>query len=425
MENIKLNMKVELFITTSSNKRVSVSVQSPKSTKPYIRSSFTISKGQVKQLFLDQNIRMSGSAKQTKGILIRATDEVVVYGINKELYSCDGFVALPTDVISNDYYVVSWYPPTYKSELLVVGAHDGTSVSVQLGSSLGSKYVSYGSKKYYKGNTIKEKLDKYSTWQLTTDKGDFTGTRVMANKPVAVFSGNRKTNIGTGTSSDHLVEQMTPVNTWGKEFATVPIPKRTVGDYFKFVGSESGTKVTISGGYRSSFTLTAGQAVQKKIPSTAYCYIKATKPILVIQFVQSQQTSTELSDPAMMIIPPIEQYGADYTFATPKYSLGSYNNYFMFIVKSSDMKGLRLDGKPFPTSTKYNKISGTDLVGGYISVSQGSHTVMHTSPISVFGGYLYGQARYETYGFTTGMRMGKVNAVSFLVNMQFVYSNLR
>ncbi|XP_061184990.1 SCO-spondin-like [Saccostrea echinata] len=410
MQNINLNMKVELFITTSSSKKVSVSVQSPKSTKPYIRSSFTISKGQVKQLFLDQKIRMDGSAKGTKGILIRATDEVVVYGINKELYSCDGFVALPTDVISNDYYLVSWYPSTYQSQLLVVGAHDGTSVSVNFGSSLGSKYVSYGGKKYYKGNTVSEKLDKYSTWQLTTAKGDFTGTRVVANKPVAVFSGNRKTNIGTGTSSDHLVEQMIPVNTWGKEFATVPIPKRTVGDYFKFIGSESGTTVTISGGYKSSFTLTAGQVVQKKIPSTAYCFVKSTKPIMVVQFVQSQQKSSELSDPAMMIIPPIEQYGADYTFATPKYSLGSYNNYFMFIAKSSEVKGLRLDGKAFPSSTKYNKIAGTDLVGGYVPVSQGSHTVMHTSPISIFGGYLYGQARYETYGFSTGMRMGKVNA---------------
>ncbi|XP_062620365.1 uncharacterized protein LOC134281944 [Saccostrea cucullata] len=410
MQNINLNMKVELFITTSSKKSVSVSVQSPKSSKPYIRSSFTISKGQVKQLFLDQNIRMDGSAKGTKGILIRATDEVVVYGINKELYSCDGFVALPTDVISNDYYVVSWYPSTYQSQLLVVGAHDGTSVSVNFGSSLGSRYVSYGGKKYYKGNTVTEKLDKYGTWQLTTAKGDFTGTRVVANKPVAVFSGNRKTNIGTGTSSDHLVEQMTPVNTWGKEFATAPIPKRTVGDYFKFIGSESGTTVTISGGYKSSFTLTAGQVVLKKIPSTAYCFIKSTKPIMVVQFVQSQQKSSELSDPAMMIIPPIEQYGADYTFATPKYSLGSYNNYFMFIAKSSEVKGLRLDGKAFPSSTKYNKIAGTDLVGGYVPVSQGSHTVMHTSPISIFGGYLYGQARYETYGFSTGMRMGKVNA---------------
>jgi CUB/sushi domain-containing protein len=154
--------------------------------------------------------------------------------------------------------------------------------------------------------------------------------------------------------------------------------------------------------------------VQKLISSKAYCKIVASKPIMVAQFVLSQQSSSEESDPAMMIIPPVEQYGADYTFTTPKYSRGSYSNYFMFIVQDSQKSGLLVDGKRFPSNTKYNKISGTSLVGGYISVSEGTHTIRHTSPIAIFGGFLYGQAKYETYGFTTGMRTAKVNAVSVL-----------
>ena len=36
----------------------------------------------------------------------------------------------------------------------------------------------------------------------------------------------------------------------------------------------------------------------------------------------------------MMIIPPVEQFGADYTFATPTpVNKRSYKNYFMFVVK--------------------------------------------------------------------------------------------
>ena len=294
---------------------------------------------------------------------------------------------------------------------MVVGVEDSTSVSVTLGQYMGSRYVTYGGKRYYKGNTVKETLHKYDTWQLVTT-GDMTGTLIKASKRVSAFSGNKKTKIGSGGSQDHLVEQLTPVNTWGKNFATVPIPKRTVGDYFKFIASEDNTRVQISGGYSSSFTISKkGGMVQKLISSKAYCKIEADKPIMVTQFVQSQQSSSEPSDPSMMIIPPVEQYGADYTFATPKYSQGSYENFFMFIVDESEASGLRINGKSFPLNTIYKKISGTTLIGGYISIPEGTHTVRHISPIAIFGGFLYGTASAETYGFTTGMRMAKVNAV--------------
>nr|XP_022344318.1 SCO-spondin-like isoform X5 [Crassostrea virginica] len=411
MENNGASINVELFVTTSRTTQVSVTVDSPRCSNPRVSSSFTVTAGQVKQLFISPSIRMSGSSKSSKAVRVRASDEVVIYGINKERYSCDGFVGLPLDVLSDEYYLVTWYPPSLQCELLVVGVEDSTSVSITLSQHMGTRYVSYGGQRYYKGNVVKETLNKYDTWQLVTS-GDLTGSYVKSSKPVSVFSGNKKTNIGRGGSSDHLVEQMFPVNTWGKNFATVPIPKRTVGDYFKFIASEDNTKVTISGGYSSSFTISrAGYMEQKLISSKAYCKIVADKPIMVVQFVQSQQSSSEKSDPAMMIIPPTEQYGADYTFTTPKYSLGSYNNYFMFIVDEAEKSGLRIDGKAFPSSTAYNRISGTTLVGGYIAISEGTHTVRHTSPIAIFGGFLYGQANYETYGFTTGMRLAKVNAV--------------
>jgi CUB/sushi domain-containing protein len=297
--------------------------------------------------------------------------------------------------------------------MLVVGVEDSTSVSITLGQYMGSRYVYYNKKKYYKGNTMKETLHKYDTWHLNT-LGDPTGSYVTANKKISVFSGNRKTRVGKGGSRDHLVEHLTPVNTWGKKFATVPIPLRTIGDYFKFIASEDNTRVTISGGYSSSFTISKkGGVVQKLISSKAYCRVVADKPIMLVQFVQSQISSSEPSDPAMMIIPPCEQYGADYTFATPKYSQGSYANYFMFIVDEKEASGLRLNGKPFPVNTRFQKISGTTLVGGYISISEGTHTVRHISPIAIFGGFMYGKAPLETYGFTTGMRMAKVNAVSY------------
>ncbi|XP_033759595.1 A disintegrin and metalloproteinase with thrombospondin motifs adt-1-like [Pecten maximus] len=411
MENIAESINVELFVTTMRTTTVNVRVTAPRYSSAGINEAFSVTAGTVKQLFFHPRVRLSGNEMSSKAVLISADDEVVIYGVNKERYSCDAFLGLPTDVLGTEYYAVTYYPPSRQCELLIVGVNDSTSVSITPGDAIGSRYISWGGRNYYKGNTLTVTMNRFDTFQLVT-YGDLTGTYISSTKAVSVFSGNRKTNIGRGGSSDHLVEHLTNVDTWGKRFVTVPVPNRSVGDYFKFIASESSTSVTISGGYSNSFTLSkAGSMVQKTISSRAYCLVESDKPILVVQFCLSQQSSSEKSDPMMMIIPPVEQYGADYTFTTPKYSLGSYSNYFMFIIKESEKSGLRVDGNAFPSSTVYNRISGTDYVGGYISVSEGSHTVRHTSPISIFGGYLYGQANYETYGFTTGMRMAGINTV--------------
>lgn len=58
----------ELFVTTARTTVVSVQVDSPKCSSPQISASFTITAGQVKQLILDYRIRMTGSAKESKGM---------------------------------------------------------------------------------------------------------------------------------------------------------------------------------------------------------------------------------------------------------------------------------------------------------------------------------------------------------------------
>lgn len=413
MENYQARYNLEVFVTTYKATSVSVSVTSPKWSSPSVSQSFSVIVGTVKQVLFSNALRMTGSGKSSKGILITGSDEIMVYGMNKEEYSNDGFLGLPVDVLGTTYYIVTYWPSSRMTELLVVGVHDSTSVTVQFGPNAGLN-VTYSGQNYYPNDKISTTLHSYQTWQIQT-LGDMTGSKITANKVISVFSGNILTNIAPG-SADHIAEHHVSVDKWGKSFATVPIPGRTIGDYFRFVASEYDTRVNVVGlnngqSFTETFTLTtAGSWIQKEYSSKFYSLITATKPIYVMQFSKSQACSScTVADPAMIIIPPIEQFASDYVFTTPRKSTGSFTNYFMFVVKSSEKSGLRLNGAP--VSPTYNNFPGGEYVGGFLSLAEGTYEIRHTSPNVVFLGSLYGRGSYESYGFPSGMRMAAVNSV--------------
>ncbi|KAK3094797.1 hypothetical protein FSP39_006366 [Pinctada imbricata] len=425
MENAESrNFDVELFVTTARKAPVTVRVQAQDTNNASLDVTFTVTAGGVKQLFIDNSYRNIKTGMSQKGILVTSSDEIVIYGVNKERNSNDAFLGLPTDVIGTEYYATTYAPATRYCLILVVGVHDNTTVEITFPDQADVN-ITYDGQWYGPNSKLTLKMHRFSTFQAH-NVGDLTGTYVKSDKPVSFFSGNKKTKIGPGNSQDHLVEQQVPVSRWGRKFAIMPVPDRVVGDYFRFVASEENTTVTVRGqnqgqSFEESFTLASpGDWIQKNYSSTSFSYVESSKAILLVQYVLSMVSDN--ADPAMFIIPPIEQYAADYTFTTPKWTGGnqgrsdpnvteySYFNYFMFVVKDSEKYGLRMDGRRLPSNTEYNIIPGTDLVAGYVSLTDGTHICRHISPISVFGGYLYGRQRLESYAFPSGMRLAPINA---------------
>lgn len=303
-----------------------VRVTTPKFTEQGIDITRTVVSGQVEKIELTHLIRLTWTGIEQKVVMITADSDVVVYGLNKQPYSTDGFLAYPTDSIGYHYYTVSYSPTNSNTEFAIAAFIDDTVVSMkfpkrQLGIPI---RVEYEGKRYTDGDWLNITLQAYESFQCVSyDKADLTATYVTSSKPVAVFSGNIRTWVGESESRDHLAIQLPPVEAFGKQFPIVPVPGRTTGDVIRIIAPEPVTNIRIE---NSGVEYIEGGLVDNYrevvIPSDVHTTITADHPILVVQISQSQQDDAEPGDPTMLVVTATPQFASDYVFSTPQYSLG-------------------------------------------------------------------------------------------------------
>ena len=237
---------------------------------------------------------------------------------------------------------------------------------------------------------------------------DLTGSIVSSDKPVAVFGGNRCTDIpGSGGFffCDQLVEQPRSTDTWGKSFVTVPLATRSGGDTFRFLASVNGTTVNVNGApvatlNRGDFheTIRAGAST-----------VTANEPIQVAQYSNSSTVDSVTSDLFMMLIPPFEQFLGDYTVSTP--ASGFTTNFVNVVAPDAAVGLVMLDGAPIPAGD-FSSIGSSGFSGAQVSVALGSHTLVSTFP---FGAFSYGFAPADSYGYPGGASYAPPVTVTDLV----------
>ena len=335
--------------------------------------------------------------KGNNGIRITGTEEFVVYGLNQAPHTTDAFLALPT-YIQRFEYVVASYEGSGKSTVGVVAIDNATTVTI-----LPSLQVNDGVTTYNAGQNSTFVLDSLQTILLQGD--DVTGTRVFSDKIVSVFGGHECANVPIGQKyCDHLVQQMPPVATLGSRYAASPLATRTAGDVYRVVAAYDNTDVTVNGVLEAS-GLSSGSFHEFKGSSSTFLSVEMTRPAMLVQYSQGSTTDGTLSDPFMIVLPPIEQYRFSYTISTPASYPVNFSSYVGIIVPSGSEGGLRLDNLPLNSSTVWNNVPGQKLVGATISVSTGSHTIHHISPITKFGLTIYGFEDDDSYGYTGGLQL--------------------
>lgn len=143
-------------------------------------------------------------------------------------------------------------------------------------------------------------------------------------------------------------------------------------------------------------------------------------------FVLSQRSrdDPETADPAMMILPPVEQFRNHYVFSTTDYAGrtpgGTYKNFVVVAAQRLAVEGFLIDSVPVRLEHPYS-VPDSDYVCGYIPVSSGHHVLSHAVRGVNFMGILYGAGDRESYGFPIGMQLRKLT-VSFRILKSAVQS---
>ncbi|MDD9944237.1 MAG: IgGFc-binding protein [Myxococcales bacterium] len=313
---------------------------------------------------------------------------------NVNVFSNDASLLLPISAIGDEYTVVTWpqtigdsdnpdldFDPTTSGEdlrsfLTVIGTQDNTRVRIELGRDVvkvvgGGPIPSSGP-----DQVIQLDIGPFDVINLETEatKGDFTGTFVEASKPVSVFVGSEASDVplfGDFSTrqccADHLEEQLFPDRSLGSSFVIAKMPSRTKalnaaerpGDPLGIAITEETERVRIvatrSGVTHVKTTLPEPdddfelRRLQDVILKADQDFIiESDKPIAVLQALPSQDVTGIPSqypggDPAIVAVPPIEQYRRDYIFLTPdKYA-------FDFVtITASETTSIRLDGRSVP-----------------------------------------------------------------------------
>ena len=198
---------------------------------------------------------------QFKGIRIKTADEkrIVVFGQHEEIASNDAYLALPIISLpagrSYEYIAASIFGDTgtvaqsKDSVTLIIGTENNTEIILEPSVLIRHPFATQTGGQFIPGVPVQFRtvtIQRFQTFYLQVRGEDISGTRIIANKPISVFSGHECANVPlAGEPCDILIEQLQPIDTWGTEVVTVPLRTRS-GDVLKVFASQDSTTVNVT-----------------------------------------------------------------------------------------------------------------------------------------------------------------------------------
>jgi hypothetical protein len=379
------------------------------------------------------------SATQVADQVMRLESDIPVVAYQFSPYSssqvatADASLLLPEHAWGTDYLVPSYHNSDFSdSWVTVISLADDNEVTIEMpaamqgSTSAGGPIPPMGAGESHTVTLQAQQLARY----VSPGAGiaDFTGARITSTSPIAVVTGAPSMSLpgpGMNFYKDYLEEQVPPRVAWGTEIAVVKFrPRSDESDLYRIMVDADDTLVTLAGGYDDQVTLDAGEFLDVLTPESFT--VNATDAVLVTHFMLSQdqasgpkddeqypgdfisencsspsQQTTELGDPAISMVAPIEQFRYNYTFLTPQ----TYAWDMLTVVAPMDGWGsIDLDGGALPDPAP---IEGTNLGFARFLIEDGPHDIR--SATTRFGIEVYGYDCRISYAYPGGMSLGEIN----------------
>ena len=354
--------------------------------------------------------------------------QIFVYGAQDIRLATDSFLILPPhDLGVTSYTYIAAMIHTVDSGVLfgaprvdihalvgIVSGEDETFLTIAP-----TQNVTIGTQA---GNSIDVTLARAETL-LIACVGDLTGTKVTSNRPISFFCGDQCPYIPSSLlDCDQIVEQLPPVEAWGRQYATAPLKTRMSFDVFRFVASENNTTVSIScvlsngtQGYVDTFCLSEGGFVDVEVRSTHFCWIEADKSILILQFAVGQEADFVLSDPFMALVPALSHYINSLTLPIVNSSLNNFTHYLNIIIPAEhyqpdqiflDSQSLQSLALGFVAIVHNGE---TMAYANQVEITATTHTLIHGNTGGIIGVTAYGLASLASCGHIGGMQLPQIS----------------
>ncbi len=411
------------------------------------------------------------SAISTRAVRITSSAPIAAYQFNPlenvNVFSNDASILFPTSALDPEYRVLGW-PQTIadtpdpnndfnqhlRAFVTIVATSPGTNVTITPSARIRGDGIAIPAANA--GETFSVDMHEFMVVNLETDEflADLTGTRIVANRPVAVFSGSEASDVPLWRffgerycCADHLEHQLFPASAAGTRFVAARVAPRTPAvaaaggdcaiieesDLFRIMALYDDTTIfTSMDPPQDYFHLMQGEIVDV----TPFCdmVVESDKPIFIGQFMRGQGTTgipIDLpgGDPSFILVPPVEQWRDYYVFLTPdKYA-------FDFItVAAPSGADVQLDYRPLSDfsciwraascSTRVDPGARYDIYHCQLSFpiihpdwpagqnvepgsqNDGYHVLRSDQPVSLI---VSGFDKHVSYGYVGGMNMKRIN----------------
>ena len=309
----------------------------------------------------------SGTCLSSRAYRVTSTYPVIAYQFNPlenvGVFSNDASLLTPSNSVEGQYIALG-YPQQWsrtmnpdtdgreeiRAFLTIVGTQPDTRVRITATADVipGGPLMA----RQPAGMPFEVRLGPFDVLNLETGAflADFTGTTIAPDKPVAVFSGTECSDVPfwrTGSerqpACDHIEEQLFPARTAGQSYVASRSPSRTQAvsnagatvavvnepEWFRVLNASTAPvrvtttlpeNVEMPAGPTVEFELDIGQF--RDIRALADFTIRGDGPLIVGQLMGSQQTTgipftLPGGDPALIMVPPVEQWRSEYVFLTP------------------------------------------------------------------------------------------------------------